>query len=285
MLTVLLDGIAYGMVLFILASGLSVTLGLMNFLNLAHGAFAMAGGYVVYWLVNKVGVSFFLALPASFLAAACLGVLFERALYRHLYTRGHLAQVLFSIGLVLMSIVVADLVAGSQPVFIALPGALSGQMTFGHVGIGRYRLFLIVTCGLLTVALQYVLVRTRFGSQLRAAVDDANTARALGIRVTRVFVLTFAVGSGLAGLGGALGAEIMTLEPTFPLKTMVYFLIVVAVGGTETITGPLLAAIMLGVADVMGKYYVPDFGPFAIYTFMLVTLLLRPSGLFAGSRA
>lgn len=285
MLTVLFDGIAYGMVLFILACGLSVTLGLMNFLNLAHGAFAMVGGYAAYWLVNKAGVSFFLALPAAFVAAACLGVLLERTLYCRLYNRGHLAQVLFSIGLVLMSIVAADVIAGSQPVFITLPPALTGQLTVGTIGLSRYRLFLIVICGLLTVVLQYVLVATRFGSRLRAAVDDANTARALGIGVTRVFVLTFAMGSGLAGLGGALGAEIMTLEPTFPLKTMVYFLIVVAVGGTETITGPLVAAIMLGIADVLGKYYLPEFGPFAIYTFMLVTLLLRPYGLFAGGRA
>ena len=146
--------------------------------------------------------------------------------------------------------------------------------------IGVYRLFVILVCGALVVVLQSILVFTRFGSRLRAAVDDQRVARGLGIDVDAVFAITFAAGSGLAGLGGALGAEILGLDPTFPLKFMIYFLIVVTVGGTTSITGPFLAAILLGVADVAGKYYVPELGAFVIYALMVLVLLWRPHGLF-----
>jgi branched-chain amino acid transport system permease protein len=139
-------------------------------------------------------------------------------------------------------------------------------------------------CGVLVVALQLILTQSRFGSRLRAAVDDPRVARGLGINVSVIFAVTFAVGSGLAGLGGALGAEILGLDPTFPLKFMIYFLIVVTVGGTTSITGPFLASLLLGIADVAGKYYVPSFGAFVIYTLMIVVLVLRPQGLFARAR-
>ena len=280
MLTILFDGIAYGMLLFILASGLAVTLGLMNFINLAHGAFAMMGGYVAVVLVNQNGWPFAAALPLAFLAPAIVGAVLERTLYRHVYARTHLEQVLFTIGLTFMAVAGADYVMGSQPVFVQLPRALEGQFRIGNGGGGKYRLLIIVVCGLLTVALQYALNRTLFGARLRAAVDDPRTARGMGINVSLVFSLTFAVGSGLAGLGGALGAEILGLDPHFPLKFMIYFLIVVAVGGTSSITGPFLAALMLGIGDVAGKYYVPEFGAFAIYTIMIVVLIVRPQGLF-----
>jgi branched-chain amino acid transport system permease protein len=172
-------------------------------------------------------------------------------------------------------------VAGSQQVFIQLPRALEGQFSVFGIGVGKYRLLIIVTCGLLVLALQTVLARTRFGSRLRAAVDDPRTARGLGINVNAVFAVTFAVGSGLAGLGGALGAEILGLDPQFPLKFMIYFLIVVAVGGTSSITGPFLASLLLGIADVAGKYYVPKLGAFVIYTIMIAVLIWRPQGLFS----
>jgi branched-chain amino acid transport system permease protein len=281
MLTILFDGIAYGMLLFVLACGLSVTLGLMNFVNLAHGAFAMAGGYITLVLVNRAGLPFFAGLPIAFLVTALIGGLFERTLYLHVYSKSHLDQVLFTIGLVFMSVAGVDYVMGSQQVFIQLPSVLQGRFEVFGVGIGRYRLLIIVVCGLLTVALQLILSSTRFGSRLRASVDDARVARGLGINVNGVFALTFAFGSGLAGLGGALGAEILGLDPTFPLKYMVYFLIVVTVGGTSSITGPFVASLLIGIADVAGKYYVPKFGAFVIYTIMIVLLILRPQGLFA----
>jgi branched-chain amino acid transport system permease protein len=284
MITILIDGVAYGMLLFILACGLAVTLGLMNFINLAHGAFAMAGGYATVLLTSRAGVPFLAALPLAFAITALLGLLLERTLYVHLYDRSHLDQVLFSIGLVFMAMAAVDYTMGSQQQFLTLPPALQGRIEVLGIGVGRYRLFIIVVCGLLTLLLQEILARTRFGAQLKAAVDDRRVARGLGINVGRVFAVTFAAGSGLAGLGGALGAEILGLDPTFPLKFMIYFLIVVSVGGTASITGPFFAALLLGIADVAGKYYVPALGAFIIYTVMIVALILRPHGLFAPSR-
>ena len=281
MLTILFDGIAYGMLLFVLACGLSVTLGLMNFVNLAHGAFAMAGGYITVVLVNRLGLPFLGALPLAFVLTALVGVALERTLYVHVYAKTHLEQVLFSIGLVFMSVAAVDYVMGSQQQFVSIPSYLQGQINLFGVGIGRYRLLIILICGLLTVALQFSLMRTRFGSRLRAAVDDARVARGLGINVNAVFAVTFAVGSGLAGLGGALGAEILGLDPHFPLKFMIYFLIVVTVGGTSSITGPFVASLLLGFGDVAGKYYAPQFGSFIIYIIMIVVLIWRPQGLFS----
>jgi branched-chain amino acid transport system permease protein len=283
MLTILFDGIAYGMLLFVLACGLSITLGLMNFINLAHGAFAMAGGYCTVILVNRLGVPFALGLPLAFVATAVLGALLERTLYVHVYARSHLDQVLFTIGLVFMSVAAVDYVMGSSQQFVTIPRALQGQFNIFGIGMSKYRLLIILICGLLTIGLQLIITKTRFGSRLRAAVDDRRVARGLGINVGAVFAVTFAFGSGLAGLGGALGAEILGLDPTFPLKYMIYFLIVVTVGGTTSITGPFLASILLGIADVAGKYYVPKLGAFVIYTIMIVVLLWRPQGLFARS--
>ena len=276
MLTILFDGVAYGMLLFVLACGLAV--------NLAHGAFAMAGGYVTAIAANRFGVPFLLTLPLAFLLPALLGLVLERTLYVRLYGRPHLDQVLFSIGLVFMAVAAVDYTMGSGQQSIRLPAWLQGRVAIGGVQVGLYRSFIIAVCGVLVVALQWILARTRFGSRLRAAVDDPRVARGLGIDVNAIFAVTFAVGSGLAGLGGALGAEILGLDPTFPLKFMIYFLIVVTVGGTSSITGPFLAALLLGVADVAGKYYVPGAGAFVIYTLMIVVLIVRPQGLFARAR-
>src|SRR6476469_7092813 len=266
--TILFDGVAYGMLLFVLACGLAVTLGLMNFVNLAHGAFAMTGGYVCAVLVNNSGWPFFASLPLAFVASALIGAVLERSLYRHLYNRSHLDHVLFSVGLVFMAVAAVDYIMGSSRIFIKLPAALEGQIDFFGVGIGRYRLMIIVICGLLT-----------------AAVDDPRAASGLGINVPQVFAFTFAFGCGLAGLGGALSAEILGLDPYFPLKFMIYFLIVVTVGGSSSITGPFLASLLLGIGDVAGKYYVPKMGPFVIYTIMIVILIWRPNGLFGRSAA
>jgi branched-chain amino acid transport system permease protein len=209
----------------------------------------------------------------------------ERLLYVHVYPKSHLDQVLFTIGLVFMSVAAVDYVMGSSQQFVQIPAALQGQFDVFGVGVGRYRLLIIAVCGLLTLALQLVLTTTRFGSRLRAAVDDQRVARGLGINVGAVFGLTFAFGSGLAAFGGALGAEILGLDPIFPLKYLIYFLIVVTVGGTSSITGPFLASILLGIGDVAGKYYLPTFSAFVIYSIMIVMLLWRPQGLFSRATA
>ncbi len=284
MLTLLFDGIAYGMLLFILSCGLSVTLGLMNFVNLAHGAFAMTGGYATIVLMSRFDVPFVATLPLAFLFTALLGLVLERTLYRRLYGRTHLDQVLFSIGLVFVAVAAVDYLMGSQQQIVKLPAALQGRVEILGVSVGLYRSFIIAICTVLVVVLQLILSKTRFGSRLRAAVDDQRVAQGLGINVGFIFALTFAVGSGLAGLGGALGAEILGLDPVFPLKFMIYFLIVVTVGGTSSLIGPFVASLLLGIADVAGKYYVPEIGAFVIYTLMIVFLLLRPQGLFARAR-
>src|SRR3954468_18170538 len=208
MLTILFDGIAYGMLLFVLAVGLAVTMGLMNFINLAHGAFAMAGGYIAVLLMQRAGLPFLLCLPIAFVGTALLGAVLERTLYRPLYRKPHLDQVLFSIGLVFMAVAAVDYYVGSTQQIVQLPTWLKGRTEIGSLGMGHYRLFIIAVCAALTIGLQYILAKTRFGSRLRASVDDQRVAAGLGINVNVVFLSTFAFGSGLAGLGGALGAEV-----------------------------------------------------------------------------
>ena len=288
MLTLLFDGLAYGMLLFVLALGLAVTMGLMNFINLAHGAFAMAGGYVLVVLMHKHGWPFLWCLPVAFVVTAGLGAVLEPLLYRRMYGKPHLDQVLFSIGLTFMAVAAVDYVMGSSQVNVQTPEWLRGRIELGSgewtLGMGAYRLFIVLVCVVLTLALQGVLNKTRFGAQLRAAVDDPRVASGLGIPVNRIFLLTFAMGSGLAGLGGALGVDVLGLDPSFPFKFMVYFLIVCAVGGTSSISGPLTAAIVLGIADVFGKYYLPKLGGFIVYVLMIAILLWRPQGLFSRER-
>jgi branched-chain amino acid transport system permease protein len=285
-MTVLFDGIASGMLLFLISVGLSVTLGLMGFVNLAHGSFAMLGGYVCVTLLNRLGVPFLAALPLVMAVVALAGAVLERLLYRRLYGATHLDQVLFSIGLMLMSIAAAVFFFGDRQQPLVLPAYLRGQIAPLGFDIGVYRLFLVVLGLLIAGGLELLVQRTRFGARLRAAVDNPRAARGLGIDVERVFTLAFALGSALAGLGGALGVEVLGLDPGFPVKYIVYFLIVVAVGGSGSILGSLVAALILGVADVAGKYYLPQVGAFVIYAVMVVMLIVRPQGLFgrAGAR-
>lgn len=283
-MTVIFDGIASGMLLFLISVGLSVTLGLMNFVNLAHGAFAMLGGYVCVTLLNRAGVPFLATLPIAALATALVGVVLERTLYRRLYAASHLDQVLFSIGLVFMSIAGAHYFFGAQQQPMVLPQFLQGQINLPGLDIGVYRLFLVVLSLVIAYGLNRLVRGTRFGAQLRASVDNPRAARGVGINVERIFTLTFALGTALAGLGGALGVEMLGLDPSFPVKYIVYFLIVVAVGGSGNIMGSLVASLILGVVDVAGKYYVPQIGAFVIYAVMVVMLIFRPQGLF-GRRA
>ncbi|MGN6581955.1 MAG: branched-chain amino acid ABC transporter permease [Bordetella sp.] len=279
-MTIFFDGIALGMLLFLISVGLSVTLGLMNFVNLAHGAFAMLGGYACTILLNRYGVPFLATLPVAMIVPAVAGVILERTLYRRLYAASDLDQVLFSIGLVFMAVAAAHYFFGSQQQPLHLPAYLSGQIHLPGLDIGVYRLFLVVVGLLVAASLQWSVIKTSFGARLRASVDNQRIARGMGIDVNRVFSLTFALGSALAGLGGALGVQMLGLDPEFPVKYLVYFLIVVSVGGNGNILGSLYAGVLLGVADVVGKYYVPQIGAFIIYAVMVATLIFRPHGLF-----
>ncbi len=277
---VLFDGLAYGMLLFLLSVGLSVTLGMMNFVNLAHCSFAMLGGYVTVTLTNEFGWPFLASLPLAFLSAAIVSALLERTLYRRLYRASDLDQCLLTIGIVFVSVATAAYIYGTVQQPVNLPSYLRGSVSVMGQSLGAYRLFLIATSLAVTVVLVAALEYTRFGAQVRAAVDNQRMARGLGIDVDRVFAITFALGGGLAGLGGALAIEVVGLDHAFAFTYLVYVLIVVAVGGLGSIAGSFLAATLLGISDMAGKYYFPALGAFLIYFVMVALLMWRPLGLF-----
>jgi branched-chain amino acid transport system permease protein len=280
MFGVLFDGFAYGMLLFLLSVGLSVTLGMMNFVNLAHCTFGMIGGYVTVTLMNSWGWPFLATLPVAFIVAAAISVVFERTMFYRLYRATDLDQCLLTIGLVFVSVAVAAFVYGTIQQPVNLPSYLRGSIHVGGLTLGVYRIFLICFALVVTFALVLGLEYTRFGAQVRAAVDNQRMARGLGINVDAAFAITFALGSGLAGLGGALAIDIVGLDPAFALAYLVYVLIVVAVGGLGSIWGSFAAAVVLGISDMAGKYYFPAIGSFLIYLVMLSLLMWRPAGIF-----
>ena len=277
---VLFDGFAYGMLLFLLSVGLTVTLGMMNFVNLAHCTFAMIGGYVTVTLMNSMGWPFFATLPVAFIVAAATSVVFERTMFNRLYRSSDLDQCLLTIGLVFVSVAAAAYIYGTIQQPVNLPSYLRGSYNFMGVTLGVYRLFLIGFALVVTLILVLALEYTRFGAQVRAAVDNQRMARGLGINVDGTFAITFALGSGLAGLGGSLAIDIIGLDPSFALAYLVYVLIVVSVGGLGSIGGSFAAAVVLGISDMAGKYYFPAIGSFLIYLVMITLLMWRPAGLF-----
>ena len=280
LVNVAFHGIAYGMILYLISVGLSVTMGLMGFANLAHGVFAMAGGYLMLSAMSGLDVPFPLAIIAAFVAVALASMVLERLLYSRLYTAGELEQVLFTIGLIFMSVALARLVYGPLPQPVFIPDYLTGQVHLLGSGFPAYRVFLLVFSVSLAGLLWFGVERTRWGAMVRATVDFRLMAQSLGINTARLFTLTFGLGSGLAALGGALGAEIIAVQPTYPFEHLVYFLIVVAVGGLGSLRGPFVAALLIGVLDTACKYWVPEFGSFFIYIATIAVLLWRPEGLF-----
>ena len=284
LLAVVADGVSYGMLLFLVSIGLSITLGLMRFINLAHGAFAMVGGYVTVGLVNQAGVPFLATLPVAFLASGLVGLVLERVVIRFVYREPALQQVLFSIGLAFVASAVATILFGPQQQPIALPGWLLGRVDLGGVAVGRNRVFLTLVAAVAAAALVALFNYTLLGARIRAAVDDRRAAEGLGIRVGRLFAVTFALGAGMAGLGGALAVDSFGLDPTMPFKYLIAVLMIVAIGGPGSIGGSLLAALVLGVVDAVFKYAVPEVGPFVIYVLLIGMLLVFPRGL-AGRHA
>lgn len=277
-IAIVVDGVAYGMLLFLSAVGLSVTLGLMRFINLAHGAFAMGGGYLAVVLVNA-GLSFLLCLPVVFLAVGAAGIAIERVGIRHLYRRAALEQVLFSIGLALALGALANLVFGPQQQAIQVPSLLTGRISVLGLDIAGYRLFLIAMGAVTAITLICLFEYTLFGARIRAAVDNRRAAEGIGIQVERLFAITFGLGAGLAGLGGALSVEMLGLDPAFALKYLTILLMVVAIGGAGSIAGSLQAALVLGTVDALFKYFLPEAGGFVIFGLLVAVLLVRPAGL------
>ncbi len=278
--SILFEGLAYAMFLFIVSVGLSVTMGLMGFVNLAHGAFAMAGGYLVLTAMRSFDVPFFLALALTFVVVGAASVVFERVFYARLYKATELDQVLLTIGLAFMAIATYTYFYGPRPQTIVLPEYLTGQLALGARTFPTYRVFVIAVGAALICVLWYAFERTNIGAKIRAAVDNRRMAQSIGINVDRLFTLTFAVGSGLAALGGGLAIELFGLTPSFAVLYLVFFLLVVAVGGLGSLKGTLLAAILLGVCDTAGKYVYADAGGFFIYALAMLILLVKPAGLY-----
>jgi branched-chain amino acid transport system permease protein len=279
-LSVAFHGIAFAMVLYLISVGLSVTMGMMGFVNLAHGVFAMAGGYVMTSLMNHYGVALPAALAAATAAVAFASLPIERLLYRRLYGGDELDQVLLTMGLVFMSGAAAQYLCGALQQPLRLPSALNGGVGLGVGEVSAYDVLLIVCGAALVTVLWLGIERSRFGAKIRAAVDNLRMAQSIGIDTSRLFSLTFALGSGLAALGGGLGASLITIGPGYALDNLVYFLIVVAIGGLGNIRGPFLAAILIGMTDSACKYLIPQFGAFFIYAMTMAILLWRPRGLF-----
>jgi branched-chain amino acid transport system permease protein len=277
---ILLGGLSAGTVLFIVSVGLSVTMGLMGFVNLAHGAFAMFGGYVIVLSMNRAHFGFAAALALGFVATAAISVVLERTLYRRLYRASELDQVLFTIGLIFIFIAGAILVVGPESQTLQLPAALRGQINLGFLQYRTYSIFLIVIGFLIGFGISLAFERTRIGAQIRATVDNRRMAESLGINVDRLFTITFAFGSGMAGIGGGLGAEFLGLDPQYALKYLVYFLIAVSVGGLGSVMGVYYASLILGVLDFVLKLYLPKGGTLFIYALTILLLLWRPQGLF-----
>jgi branched-chain amino acid transport system permease protein len=283
-LTVLFNGVAYGMLLFIMSVGLSVTMGMMNFVNLAQASFSMLGGYVMVAVTQKLGIPFLVSLPIAFVVVGIASLVIERLIFRYFYGTDDLTQVLLTIGLIFMSIAIVTYFWGSTYQQVSVPPWLTGQQEVLGLTLERYRMFLVAVGGALALALVFGLERTRFGAIVRACVDNGRVARACGLNTDLIFAVTFAIGGGLAGLAGALSANLLGIDPNFPLRYLVYLLIVVSVGGMGTISGTLIAGLVLGIADVACKYYVPQIGGFVIYAITVAVMLWRPHGLL-GRRA
>ncbi len=280
LVSIAFHGVAYGMVLYVISVGLSVTMGLMGFANLAHGVFAMAGGYVMISAMSSLGLPYPVALLVAFIAIAVVSLVLEVLLYSRLYGAGELDQVLFTIGLIFISVALARLAYGTLQQPVMLPDYLRGQFSMLGRDFPAFRVFLIAVSAVIVAGLWFGVERTSWGAMLRAAVDNRGMAQSVGINTRRLFMVTFAAGSGLAGLGGALGAEIIAIQPIYPFANLAYFLIVVSVGGMGTLRGPFVAALLIGITDTACKYWLPEFGAFLIYATTVGILLWRPAGLF-----
>ena len=279
LITILFFGVAYGTILYLISVGLAVTMGLIGFVNLAHGVFAMLGGYATVTFMNRFGVPFLLSLAIGCILVAALGFLLERMLYRRFYGRSELDQVLFSFGLILVSVAIVRIAWGPLAQPIQLPNYLKGQVTILGLALPAYRLALVGFGAAVIAGLWFAFDRTLFGARIRAAVDNRAMAESIGINTSRLFSLAFGLGTGLAALGGGLGADVLAIAPAYPLQYIVYFLIVVAVGGLGSIKGPFVAALAIGISDTACRYFVPEAGSIFIFAFVFIVLIWRPNGI------
>jgi branched-chain amino acid transport system permease protein len=279
---VLLYGVSYGLVLFTIAIGLVIIMGLMQIVNLAHGAFAAIGGYLAVSLMNAAGVPFLASVCAAVVIVVLLSFVLERLIYVRLYGASHLDQILMTLGVNFIVIGALTILFGPNVYPVKLPGFLQGSVDLGLRQFEVYRIFLIVLGFAVVICLWALFERTHFGARLRAAVDNRSIAQVIGIDVDRLFLLAFGIGSGLAALGGAVGAAMLPLEPYYPMKYLMLVLVVVALSGYGNIRASLGVAIIVGLIDTACRLLVPAAGGFAIYVLLILLTIWRPEGLFAG---
>ena len=277
-----LNGISFGALLFILAAGLSLIFGMMDVVNLAHGAFYMLGAYVALTVVQRTG-SFWPALIIAPVDVGLLGLLIEPLLLRRLRGR-HLDQVLLTIGLSLVIVDLIGLIWGREIRSIPLPAGLDHSVTVMGGDYPVYRLFVIAFGIVLAVAFSLIHRRTRMGALIRAGVDDAPMLAALGVDIDRLFASTFAVGAALAALAGVVAAPVFGVFPGMDVDALIYSLIVVVVGGLGTLSGAVVGAGLIGPADTFGKVLFPQFALALIFALLALVLLLRPTGLLGRVR-
>ncbi|MBN9499859.1 MAG: branched-chain amino acid ABC transporter permease [Alphaproteobacteria bacterium] len=280
-LSIAFDGIAYGMVLFIISIGLSIMMGLMRVVNLAHGAFAMIGGYLASYAMRGLGMNYAIAIIAAVIGTIVISIPFEILLYRRIYRKSDaLTQLLLTIGITFFIIGVANFLLGPTLKSIPLPAALSGPMDIGFRMVPTHRIF-VIACGVIVALLLWFLIeKTEFGVRLRASVDNSDMADSLGIRTEWIYAATFALAVGLGAFGGVVGAELMPIEPYYALRYIVTFLVVVSVGGAGSIVGAIAASLLLGFADTTGKYLAPEYGEFFFYLVVILIVFMFPRGLF-----
>jgi branched-chain amino acid transport system permease protein len=279
------NGVSFGMILFLISSGLTVTLGVMRLVNLAHCGFAMIGGYMAMAAVDYLGFGLLASLPVAIIGTMIVAAVIERTLFRWVYGITELGQILMTIGLAFVMVALCNILFGSLLHALPVPDWLSGNFELGDVVVSIYRCFLVVVSGAIALGIWYVVERTDFGARLRAAVDNPRMAQCAGINVRRIFSITFSAGCGLAATGGVLGTQMLPIEPFYALNYLILVLIVVATGGLGSLKGSFAAALIIGTIDTYGRYILPSGGGFVMYALMLVLLLARPQGLFARASA
>jgi branched-chain amino acid transport system permease protein len=275
----LLNAVQYGLLLFLLASGLTLIFGIMGVINLAHGSFYMIGAYLAYSFAHATG-SLWLALPLAAVVAFGLGLLLETAIFSRLYRRDHLYQVLLTFGLILVFEELRSIFFGDEVHGVAVPDILNFSIPLTEtLSYPAYRLFITAVCLVIAAAMYFVIQKTRAGMMVRAGNSNREMAASLGVNIPLLFALVFAIGMALAAFAGAVAAPIASVTPGMGNQILIICFVVVVIGGIGSINGALIASLLIGLADTMGKVFAPEYSGVAIYLLMALILLWRPQGL------
>ena len=276
----LLNSVQYGLLLFMLAAGLTLIFGIMGVVNLAHGSFYMLGAYLAYWLTGLFG-SLALAIPAGVVLALLFGLLLEQLLFRHFYHRDHLDQVLLTFGLIYIFEELRSLWWGDDVHSVKVPDLLSASIPLTeNLSYPVYRLFISGVCVALAIGLYLLISRTRLGMKIRAGAFNRDMAEALGINIKLIHAVVFALGVGLAAVAGIIAAPVSSVYPNMGSQVLIMCFVVVVIGGIGSVRGALVAALLVGLVDTFGKVLLPQVAGMLVYMLMAGVLLWRPEGLF-----